>query len=98
MIDHQLNAFEGWDVFQTLGTEDVGDLRIERIDELEVFANDYEAWVFVAQRSIEGSERHTAALITVFKNNPTERQNILDYLDTLGILLPDRVRLAGVLC
>ena len=96
-IDHELNSTEGWDVFVAIGTEDVGTLRIERIDELEIFANDYEAWVYVARQSIQGSGRHIAALIEVFQDNPTERTNILDYLLTLGMVLPDVVLHAGEL-
>lgn len=96
-IDHELNSIEGWDVFIALGTNDVGTLRIERIDELGIFSSDYEAWVFVALHCINGSGRHTAALIEVFKDNPTERANILDFLMTLGVVLPDLVLQAGEL-
>lgn len=95
MIDHELNSLEGWDVFAAIGTRDIGTLRIERIDELEIFASDYEAWVFVAQACIQGSGRHTAALIEVFTDNPTERREIIDYLMTLGIVLPEAVLNAG---
>lgn len=94
-IDHEMNSAEGWDVFVAIGTADVGTLRIERIDELKMFKSDYEAWTFVALHCIQGSERHTAALIEVFKDNPTERTNILDFLMTLGVVLPDIVLQAG---
>lgn len=79
---------EGWDVFHTTGTQDIGNLRIERRDEDAVFASDYEVWAHVLTRANEGSEDHLMALLRVFENNPTERQEIIEFAREADIQVP----------
>ncbi len=89
--DQELNEAEGWNVFEAIGTQDEGTLRIERIDEREVFASDMEAWVFVMVQAAAGSERHMRALTRVFEDNPTECKTIIGYALTLRLQVPDQL-------
>lgn len=63
---------EGWDLFQSTGTDDEGIYRIERIDEAEVFPDDITAWKFVAHKASCGSRSHKAVLDFIREENPTE--------------------------
>ena len=67
---------EGWAISVTSGTEDIGRLRIERLDEAEIFDGDPGAWNYVVSRARAGSEYHQQALKIVFEENPTEADEI----------------------
>lgn len=63
---------EGWGVFDSCGSEN-GPWQIQRIDELEVFTEDNQAWMLVWERAVvHGSPIHQAALDFVRENNPPE--------------------------
>jgi hypothetical protein len=67
---------EGWAIFSTLGTDDEGDWRIERDDELALFPNDQAVWQHVYDLAAAGSAWHQAALEFIRDNNPTEWETI----------------------
>ena len=67
---------EGWAIFEAHGTDDIGMLRIERIDEAAIFDGDPAAWNYVVSRARAGSEYHQRALQIVAEDNPTERDEI----------------------
>ena len=68
-----MNTAEGWALFEAHGTDDVGYLRIERIDEDAVFEDDAAAWRHVIDRAVNGlSGPHIDALREVAAENPTE--------------------------
>lgn len=67
---------EGWAIFEAHGTDDLGMLRIERIDEAAIFDGDPAAWHYVVSRARAGSEYHQRALQIVAEDNPTERDEI----------------------
>lgn len=71
---------EGWNIFETTGTLDEGDLRLERVDEAAIFQDDLEAWSFVYARAAEGSEYHRTALSIIAADNPTEAAQIALHL------------------
>lgn len=75
-FDNTVAMSEGWAVFRTLGTDDTGDYRIERVDEMARFFNDEAAWRHVAQRATEGSTYHTDALRFIRLNNADEWERI----------------------
>ena len=75
-INRQTDA-EGWALFHTSGTDDIGEYRIERYDEAEIFPNDPAAWAHVVARALAGSEPHRAALAFIKAENATEWTEIL---------------------
>lgn len=62
---------EGWAIFVSHEG-----LRLERIDELEVFDCDPAAWQYVVNRAKAGSKYHQKALEIVGNDNPMERDAI----------------------
>jgi hypothetical protein len=70
----------GWDVRETQGSDDVGNLRIERDDELGVYPNDQAAWMHVVGMAMAGSASELADLKKVVQDNPSEREAILEHL------------------
>jgi len=93
--DNAAAAAEGWIIFETMGTDDEGSLRIERVDFPEgpqfdgpVFEGDAEAWQHVMARAIAGSAMHRDAIDKVANNNPSE----LDFARTTS---PALMRLLG---
>jgi hypothetical protein len=89
MYDERIATTEGWAVFHAHGTEDDGDLRLERVDETEIFATDDAVWRFVVGRARMGSALHYDALRQVFENNPSEKKAILDHCEAEGIKIPE---------
>lgn len=71
--DWFINSFgefgpEGWAVFNR-GTSN---MRIEKIDELDVWPDDQEVWDHVAGQALAGSEAHLLALREIYQNNREE--------------------------
>lgn len=50
--------------------------QLQRLDELEVFDGDQEAWAFVKQKANEGSEYHKSALNFLCAHAPHEYAQI----------------------
>ena len=73
--DDEIATSEGWGVFDSAGS-DGGPWQIQRIDELEMFPSDDEAWVHVWTRAAEGSPVHRRALDYVREHNPPEYEAI----------------------
>ncbi|AMO44286.1 hypothetical protein DSS3P8_228 [Roseobacter phage DSS3P8] len=94
-FDHAAATAEGWGLFETMGTDDSGSLRIERIDFPEgpqfdgpVFEGDAEAWQHVMARAMAGSALHRDAIARVADDNPSE-------LDFAREISPALMRLLG---
>lgn len=62
---------EGWGVFDTKDG-----LRIERLDEAEIFDSDSNAWHFIVTMALKGSRYHRKALQIIADNNRAERDEI----------------------
>lgn len=77
---------EGWCISQTIGTDDEGDFRLERIDELEIFEHDEDAWGYVSKKALcEGSRYHIEALRFIRDRNPTEFELIENHVGFIGL-------------
>lgn len=74
---------EGWAIFNTLGTQDDGDWRIERDDEAGVFDDDMAAWNHILSRAQAGSVVHRKALSFIRAHNETEWELICTHYGTL---------------
>lgn len=62
---------EGWSIFEC-GGSDSGPFQLQRVDDLEVFPSDDEAWTYVINKAREGSAYHKGALDYLREHNPTE--------------------------
>lgn len=74
---------EGWAIRFTTGTQDEGDWRIERDDELAAFQTDAAVWEHVYDRAMQGSKWHKAALEFIANNNVTEWELIKEHIPAL---------------
>jgi len=51
---------------------------LQKLDETDVFPNDYYAWDYVVAKAINGSSLHCAVLRFIQENNSKEYKEILD--------------------
>lgn len=75
---------EGWAIRNTTGTDDVGDWRIERDDELALFPNDQAVWRHIHEQAIAKSRPHRKALMFIAFNNATEWAAMRKEIPELG--------------
>ena len=91
-FDNTPNTHEGWAVFWTLGTDDVGDYRIERNDEEERFDSDLRAWEFVLKKALwDQSKHHQDAIRFIARYNSDEYERIENHAAYYGWLAPGAV-------
>jgi hypothetical protein len=74
-FDNHQSASEGWVVADCDGSEN-GPWQIQKVDEMDVFKSDCDAWAHVVQAAKNGSAYHQAALDFVAEHNPIEWQVI----------------------
>jgi hypothetical protein len=74
-FDNTQAESEGWSIFVCFGSEN-GQFQIQRIDEMEVFSSDDEAWELVVSKARSGSEYHRSALQYLRESNPIEWDSI----------------------
>lgn len=88
-FDNTPNATEGWAIFQTTGTDDIGDWRLERNDEEEKFDSDLQAWEFVLKKALwDLSEHHQKAIAFLARHNSDEYERIEGHAAYLGWIAP----------
>lgn len=88
-FDNEQAMREGWAVSQTSGTDDERDARVERLDELEKFETDAQAWAHVLRCANEMSIYHVNALRFVFERNASEKAAILAYAYGENVPVPE---------
>lgn len=69
-FDNEQARAEGWGMWSRDG--DITEPVIERLDDAEIFAGDFEAWVHVIARADAGSAYHKAALDFIRQRNSNE--------------------------
>lgn len=70
-FDNGQAYMEGWSIFECWGSDN-GPFQLQRVDELEEFPSDDEAWTFVIGKAREGSAYHKGALDYLRAHNPME--------------------------
>jgi hypothetical protein len=60
---HEAIRGEGWSIFESHGTANGSEFRIEKVDDDQVFETDADAVRFVVQKASEGSQTHINALV-----------------------------------
>lgn len=61
-LEEKTAAAEGWGLFEVFGGAQDGTIQIQKLDESDVFNNDFEALCFVERKAETGSELHRKAI------------------------------------
>lgn len=77
-FDNTQAMSEGWAISACTGVDEKW--RLERIDEDEKFADDFDAWGHVGREALKGSIYHIRALKFLEVNEPIEFFRVEDYV------------------
>lgn len=75
---------EGWDIFEASGSIQNKDgdrpFQLQSIDEMDVLADDMEAWLLVRGRAMAGNGLHQRALAFLNAQSPGEYADLINYV------------------